>query len=110
MLSIRRVVRVGGAAILLLGGVVVSVLSSGSAASASGPAWSIVPSPNTSPTQDDELNAVSCSGPSACIAVGFSDTPESYPRIRTPYQTLIESWNGSAWSIVPSPDTSPTQD
>ena len=110
MLNIRRVVRVGGAAILLVSGVAVSVLSSSPAASASGLAWSIVPSPDTSPTQDNELNAVSCSGPSACIAVGFSDTPESYPLIRTAYQTLIESWNGSAWSIVPSPNTSPSQD
>jgi hypothetical protein len=49
---------------------------------------------------------VSCSGPSACIAVGLYDTPEPYPQIRTAYQTLIESWNGSAWSIVPSPNAS----
>jgi hypothetical protein len=86
------------------------VLSFSPTASASGFAWSIVPSPNTSPTQENELNAVSCSGPSACIAVGFYDMPEPYPQIRTAYQTLIESWNGSAWSIVPSPNTSPTQD
>ena len=49
---------------------------------------------------------MSCSGPSACIAVGLYDTPEPYPQIRTAYQTLIESWNGSAWSIVPSPNAS----
>ena len=110
MLSIRRVVRVGGAAILLVSGLVVSVLISSPTADASGFAWSIVPSPNTSPTQNNELNAVSCSGPSACIAVGLYDTPEPRPQIRTAYQTLIESWNGSAWSIVPSPNTSPTQD
>jgi Bacterial Ig domain len=79
-------------------------------AGASGFSWSVVPSPNTSPTQENELNGVSCSGPSACIAVGFYDTPEPHPQIRTAYQTLIESWNGSAWSIVPSPNTSPTQD
>jgi hypothetical protein len=85
------------------------VLSSSPTASASGFAWSIVPSPNTSPTQANELNGVSCSGPSACIAVGLYDTPEPYPQIRTAYQTLIESWNGSAWSIVPSPNTSPAQ-
>ena len=110
MLGIRRVIRVCGAAILLVGGVVVGVLSFSSTASASGFAWSIVPSPNTSPTQDNELNGVSCGGPWACIAVGLYDTPEPYPQIRTAYQTLIESWNGSAWSIVPSPNTSPTQD
>jgi len=36
MLSIRRIIRVGGAAILLVSGVVVSVLSSSPTASASG--------------------------------------------------------------------------
>ena len=108
MRSIRRVIRGGGAAILLMSGVVVGVLSSSPTASASGLTWSIVPSPNTSQTQDNELTAVSCSGPSACIAVGFYYTPET--RGGTAYQTLIESWNGSVWSIVPSPNTSPTQD
>ena len=102
MVSIRRVIRVGGAAILLVSGVAVSVLSSSPTASASGFAWSIVPSPNTSTTQDNVLNAVSCSGPSACVAVGYFTGSTD--------QTLIESWNGSAWSIVPSPNTSPTQD
>ena len=110
MLSIRRVIRVGGAAILLLSGLVVGVLSSSPTASASGSVWSIVPSPNTSPTQINQLNAVSCSGPSACVAVGIYATPEANPPYNTPPQTLIESWNGSAWSIVPSPDTSSTLD
>jgi hypothetical protein len=95
---------------LLASGVAVSVLSSSATAGASGLTWSVVPSPDSSPTQADELNGVSCSSPSACIAVGLTYTPESYPLIRTSLQTLIESWNGSVWSIVPSPDTSPTQD
>ena len=79
MVSIRRVIRVGGAAILLVSGVAVSVLSSSPTASASGFAWSIVPSPNTSTTQDNVLNAVSCSGPSACVAVGFTSPPPRHP-------------------------------
>ena len=103
MRSIRRVIRVGGAA---MSGVVVGMLSFSSTASASGLTWSIVPSPNASPAQSNGLNAVSCSGPSACVAVGQYDTPGSFPPLA---QTLIESWNGSAWSIVPSPNTSPTQ-
>src|ERR1700722_6320196 len=54
------------------------------------------------------LNAVSCSGPSACTAVGnfapnISCGP--FPPCGQVYQeTLIESWNGSVWSIVPSPN------
>ena len=106
MLSIRRVIRVSGAAILLVSGVAVGVLSSSPIASASELAWSIVSSPNAADAQSSELNAVSCSGPSTCVAVGLYDTSESYPPLA---QTLIESWNGSAWSIVPSPNTSPTQ-
>src|ERR1700735_1387373 len=112
MRRIRRVIRVGGAAILLVSGVVVGVLSFSPTASASGSTWSIVTSPNTSSTQDNVLNAVSCSSASACVAVGYYDTPEPTmrPLSRTAYQTLVESWNGSNWSIVPSPDTWPTED
>ncbi len=110
MLSIRRVIRLGSAWALLVTGVGLGAFVASPPAGASGFSWSVVPSPNTSPTQENELNGVSCSGPSACIAVGFYDTPEPYPQIRTAYQTLIESWNGSAWSIVPSPSTSPAQD
>ena len=106
MLSIRRFIRLGSAAILLAIGVVVSVLSSSITASASDLAWSIVPSPNASPAQSNQLSAVSCSGPSACVAVGQYDTLGSFPPLA---QTLIESWNGSAWSIVPSPNASPAQ-
>jgi hypothetical protein len=68
-----------------------------------GSVWSIVPSPNTSPTDSDGLLGVSCSGPAACFAVGNSNPGRFLDR------TLIESWNGSSWSIVASPDTSPSQ-
>jgi hypothetical protein len=67
-----------------------------------GSGWSIVPSPDTSPTADNLLWGVSCSGPSACTAVGSV-------AVGADYQTLIESWNGTTWSIVPSPSTSPTE-
>jgi hypothetical protein len=62
-----------------------------------GSVWSIVPSPNAPYDLADYLTGVSCSGPSACIAVGEADGP------------LIESWNGSVWSIVPSPNTPDNQ-
>ena len=110
MLSIRRVIRVGVAATLLVSGVLVGVLSFSPIAGGRRVGLVRRLEPNTSQTQDNELNVVSCSGPSACVAVGVSSTPEPNPPFRTAYQTLIESWNGSAWSIVPSPNTSPTQD
>jgi len=68
-----------------------------------GTAWSIVSSPNTSATQDNDLRGVSCTSASACTAVGnFYNGSND--------QTLIEQWNGTAWSIVSSPNTSATQD
>jgi len=67
-----------------------------------GSAWSIVPSPSLPPAVNALLEAVSCTSPSACTAVGLSIPPGS------PNHTLIESWNGSAWSIVPSPNVSST--
>src|SRR5215469_12044335 len=63
-----------------------------------GTAWSIVPSPNRAGL--DELQGVSCVSASACTAVGWSAASKSPSSVRT----LIETWNGTAWSIVPSPN------
>ena len=62
-----------------------------------GGAWSIVSSPNPSPyAAIYALGAVSCSSPSFCMTVGgqIINNPE----------TLTEEWNGSAWSVVGSPN------
>jgi hypothetical protein len=64
-----------------------------------GTAWSIVPSPNRAGL--DELQGVSCVSASACTAVGESAASPTSP---SSYRTLIETWNGTAWSIVPSPN------
>ena len=65
-----------------------------------GSAWSIVPSPSPSATRNN-LQNVSCSSPTSCLAVGWY-----YDAIGDPGnpQTLVESWNGSAWTVVPSPN------
>jgi hypothetical protein len=68
-----------------------------------GSTWSIASSPNTSTSQRNDLYGVSCTGPSSCVAAGFYYNG-------TNRQTLIESWNGSAWSIASSPDTSTSKD
>ncbi len=65
--------------------------------------WTIVSSPNTGASGYDYLEGVSCPSTSACIAVGY------YYR-NTNVQTLIEKWNGTKWSTVPSPDTDPNED
>src|SRR3984957_11099326 len=65
-----------------------------------GTTWTIVPSPNPSGQPDAELNGVSCSSATDCFAVGDS-APE--PLTDFAVKTLIEHWNGTTWSMVPSP-------
>ena len=61
-----------------------------------GSTWSVVPSPNPNPGTYDVLNSVSCVSATYCSAVGeYYDGNNQF--------TLIESWDGSTWSIVPSP-------
>jgi hypothetical protein len=62
-------------------------------------AWSIVPSPDPSGSSQNELWGASCRRARHCIAVGYYNSG-------TVNQTLVESWNGGAWSIVPSLDPS----
>ena len=47
---------------------------------------------------DNTLNGVSCTrtGPAFCVTVGGDDASGD--------QTLVESWSGTTWSIVPSPN------
>src|SRR5664280_1307297 len=88
--------------VVLAGAALFGMVGATPAGAAPDPAWSIVPSPDTSSSRDNELNGVSCTGPAACTAVGVYGNG-------TADQTLVESWNGSTWSIVPSPDTSSSQ-
>ena len=62
-----------------------------------GESWQIVPTPNPPGATFSSLNGVSCPRPQVCFAVGSSgSTSASAP--------LIELWNGTSWSIQPSPD------
>jgi Fibronectin type III domain len=62
-----------------------------------GSSWSAVPSPNGS-ASEAELFGVSCLSASECTAVGFFNDSSAISH------TLVEAWDGSSWSIVPSPD------
>jgi hypothetical protein len=62
-----------------------------------GSTWSIVSSPNVA---RNRLFGVSCASASFCVATGFYVVPSE----QEPEQTLVESWNGSTWSMVSSPD------
>lgn len=83
--------------------VAVAVVVSLAPAHAADPSWSIVTSPNASATQHNFINDVTCVSALDCWAVG-------YYRADTAYQAVMEHWDGSSWSIVPSPDTSAAQD
>lgn len=70
-------------------------------ASAQALTWTAVPTPNIKPTLDNDLlGGVSCVSAADCVAVGYyygvnpGGAPES---------SFAESWNGSRWSVVPTP-------
>jgi hypothetical protein len=64
-----------------------------------GSAWSIVPSPNIG-TAGNVLNAVTAVAANDVWAVGYAEGSGF-----TVNETLVEHWDGSAWTIVPSPNT-----
>src|SRR5207302_2012805 len=64
-----------------------------------GNSWNLVDSPNTDPGVDNILASVTCTSTSDCWAVGGAVTLS-----RDSVHTLIEHWDGSAWTIVTSPD------
>jgi hypothetical protein len=73
-----------------------------------GAPWSIVSSPNKG-ASDNVLYSVSCVSATKCLAVGdfLLTTHTSSPRTR---QSLVESWDGSAWSVASSRNPGPQGD
>lgn len=61
------------------------------------PSWGVVPSPNGS-GDDNELGAISVISANDMWAVGNTGTG------LTSLNTLTEHWNGSSWTVVPSPN------
>ena len=62
-----------------------------------GTAWSIQPTPTPLGAGDAGLSGVSCPAATACTAAGaFGNPPGS--------NTLAEHWDGTAWSIQPTPN------
>ena len=59
--------------------------------------WTIVAAPNPTGSNDTQLSGVSCASASDCATVGFSSTSTSQ-------KSLAEHWNGTSWSIVPTPN------
>src|SRR6267143_1650394 len=65
--------------------------------------WTVVSSPNTSPTANNFLQSVTCVSASDCWAAG------TYFAVGGVSQTLVERWDGTSWAIVGSPNASATQ-
>jgi hypothetical protein len=61
--------------------------------------WTIEPTPVISGMDFSELSGVSCSGPRSCAAVGYTVTSRSDSVVRA----LAEQWNGSSWTVEPTP-------
>jgi hypothetical protein len=65
------------------------------------PPWGVVPSPNRG-EHDNVLKAVAGRGANDVWAVG--EYNPGIPPTETGRRTLIEHWNGTEWTIVPSPN------
>ena len=63
-----------------------------------GSKWSISSTPNVSGSNDNYLSGVSCKSTTSCQAVGY------YVNGSGVDQTLAESWNGSGWTLLGSPN------
>jgi sugar lactone lactonase YvrE len=63
-----------------------------------GTSWQVVASPNPAGALESRLEGVSCTSSTNCTAVGY------YQPSSTGFSTLVERWNGTAWSIVTSPN------
>jgi len=63
-----------------------------------GTAWTVQPTPIPTGTDPSVLAGVSCASPVSCMAVGsFANSP-------TTRLTLAEAWDGTAWSVEPTPE------
>ena len=63
-----------------------------------GSAWTVVASPNPARPRVSQLFGIACPTSTSCFAVGSAF---SHTLVR---KTLVEHWDGHAWSIVPSPN------
>jgi hypothetical protein len=59
----------------------------------------VEPTPQVAGAFSTQLQAVSCTSPAACIAVGEYNPSSSRPSQRT----LAERWDGTGWSIQRTP-------
>jgi len=68
-----------------------------------GTRWTILTTPNPVGSVQTFLGGISCTSPSACTAVGEQHSASGIAR------TAAERWNGTAWTVQPTPNPSGTQ-
>jgi len=68
-----------------------------------GTAWTVRPTAQPANSDGSELNGVSCTGAGSCTAVG------DYHVVRSSDLELAEVWNGTTWSVEPTPGTNGTR-
>jgi len=66
-----------------------------------GSSWSVTTGPTSPNFAFGRLGSVACRSTTDCVAVGLSMNDYIDADFR-PSRTLVEQWNGSTWSIVPS--------
>ena len=84
------------AAVLGLMGALLSAAVPG-AAQAAAPTWSVVPTPDRPGVA---VGGLSCVSASSCTAAGWFHSAV----VGTPDQALIQTWNGTTWSVVSGAD------
>jgi hypothetical protein len=93
---LRSILNAGVIGCVFVGSLSIAVIQS-SGAEAAPSDWSVTPSPNHG-GGDNVLKGVSCASSTSCIAVGYRYHRSDVAR------TMVESWNGSSWSVVHSPN------
>jgi hypothetical protein len=76
-----------------------------------GSSWNVVQTPPTGQLHDS-LNSIACTGPSVCWAVGWAGPNPQDTNFLPLFPAeaggkgIVERWNGTSWSIAPSPQSS----
>jgi hypothetical protein len=66
-----------------------------------GTSWTVTPAPAAAGPLGTYLNSVTCVTPTRCWAVGADMGADGNPS-----STLVDTWNGTSWTTVASPDPS----
>ena len=69
----------------------------GGGAGATTTSWAVQATPVPTHTNEAQLLGMSCLSAASCTAVGYSINNSGT------HLPLIESWNGTAWTVVPAP-------